>query len=162
MKIPKSLSMRRKWPFVSCMLLKLRPLRYRLIDLKSSPFFAMKYGKSLMEEFTEASIDTFLPIEMWEERAMEFAHSEQGTISMRDYYFKFTKLSMYDPYVFPNIRYWVCHFVQGLEPQVINKTSITDLNSNMNLQDGGYCKEHWDLQIVERVRERKKIRNPDL
>ncbi|XP_070054245.1 uncharacterized protein [Nicotiana tomentosiformis] len=83
-------------------------------------------------EFTDAFIDHFLPAETKAAHAVEFESLRQGSLTVWEYYMKFTHLSKYSIYMLPTMEARVRRFVQGLSPLVINEAATAALNSDMN------------------------------
>nr|XP_009781710.1 PREDICTED: uncharacterized protein LOC104230568 [Nicotiana sylvestris] len=83
-------------------------------------------------EFFEAFIDRFLPVETKAEHAAEFKSQKQDSMSVWDYHMRFTRLSKYAIHMLTTMEAIVRLFVQDLNHLVINEAITAALNSDMN------------------------------
>ncbi|XP_070025560.1 uncharacterized protein [Nicotiana sylvestris] len=83
-------------------------------------------------EFVDAFMDHFLPVETMASRATDFEILEQGNMSVWEYHMKFMRLSKYAPQLVPTMDARVQRFVQGLSPLVVNEAATSALQSDMN------------------------------
>ncbi|XP_059294542.1 uncharacterized protein LOC132047526 [Lycium ferocissimum] len=60
------------------------------------------------DEFADAFIEHFMPIEVREAKATEFENLRQKDMTVQDYYLKFVSLSAYAPHMVPDMRAGKC------------------------------------------------------
>ena len=70
------------------------------------------------EEFKEAFLDRFFPLELREAMVQEFINLKQGNSSVREYALKFTKLSKYAPFMVANPKAQMSKFISGVSSMV--------------------------------------------
>uniref|UniRef100_A0A1U7V8N6 Uncharacterized protein LOC104211283 n=2 Tax=Nicotiana sylvestris TaxID=4096 RepID=A0A1U7V8N6_NICSY len=84
------------------------------------------------DEFVDAFMDHFLPIETMAARATEFEVLKKGSMSVWEYHMEFVRLSKYAPQLVSTMDARVRRFVQGLSPLVVNEAATVALHSYMN------------------------------
>ncbi|XP_060202202.1 uncharacterized protein LOC132630663 [Lycium barbarum] len=70
------------------------------------------------DEFSDAFIDHFHPIEVREAKAYEFERLRKNGMSVNEYYLKFVSLARYAQYMLPDMRAIVRRFMLGLIPDL--------------------------------------------
>ncbi|XP_060210488.1 uncharacterized protein LOC132637416 [Lycium barbarum] len=103
------------------------------------------------EEFETAFIDHFLPKKPREAKAWEFEHLRQDSVSVTDYYVKFSSLARYAPHMVKDIRARVRRFVLGLSLELYGPAKIAAQNKDMTITKMlTFVKESGDdLKIAE-------------
>lgn len=67
-----------------------------------------------MKELKEELLERYFPHEKREVKVEEFTNLKQGNIRVEEYYFKFTVLSKYAPYLVSNSKDKMSRFVNGV------------------------------------------------
>ncbi|XP_059313960.1 uncharacterized protein LOC132064839 [Lycium ferocissimum] len=85
------------------------------------------------DEFADAFIEHFMPIEVREAKATEFENLRQNDMTVQDYYLKFVSLSRHAPHMVPDMRAVVRRFVLGLKPELHRDANTTAQNDKMTI-----------------------------
>ena len=85
------------------------------------------------EEFKVAFLDRFFPLELREAKVQEFINLRQGSMSVREYSLKFTKLSKYAPSLVVDPRVKMSMFMSGVSTLVIHGCRTDVLYKQMDL-----------------------------
>src|SRR5687767_7770432 len=84
-------------------------------------------------EFKVAFLDHFFPLELREAKMREILNLRQGSMSVREYSLKFTKLSKYASTIIANPRAKMSQFMSGLNDTLKNACRSAMLNSEMDI-----------------------------
>lgn len=85
------------------------------------------------EEFKEAFIYRFFPLELRDKKMVEFMNFRQGGISMQDYTLKFTQLFKYASTMVANPRYRIKKFLLGVYSLVEKECRTKMLLNDMDI-----------------------------
>ncbi|XP_069154399.1 uncharacterized protein [Solanum lycopersicum] len=91
-----------------------------------------KGGPMTWEIFKKAFLDQFFPKDKREAKVVEFINLRQG-MSVLEFSLKFTKLSMYAPYLVSDPRDEISRFVMGVLDDLQEECHSFMLNNNMNI-----------------------------
>ena len=112
---------------------------YRLKDLAYDWVVAWRKGRgegvvpTTWQEFQDAFLDKFFPLEMREAKVEEFMNLRQGSMTFREYCLKFNQLAKYAPDLVADNRASMSKFVTGVSSYVVKECRSAMLNSEMNL-----------------------------
>lgn len=105
-----------------------------------------------MEEFKVAFLDCFIPLESREVKIQEFINLKQESMSIREYVFKFTKLSQYAPFIIFYPRARMSKFVSSVLDIVSKEYNIAMLIKEMDiLRIMTYEEQIKDKKLMERL-----------
>ena len=85
------------------------------------------------EEFKEAFLGKYFPLEKRECKIEEFINLRQGNMSVEEYALKFSMLSRYAPSLVSNCREEMSRFVTGVSDLVKEECRTTMLHGDMNI-----------------------------
>src|SRR5688572_3403425 len=113
------------------------------------------------EEFKTAFLDHFFPLELREAKMREFMNLRQGSMSVREYALKFTKLSKYASTIIANPRVKMSQFMSGLNDTLVNACRSAMLNTEMDIARLMTHMEEVEGQNMkeQRIREFKRARH---
>lgn len=74
------------------------------------------------KEFKSAFLNRFFPLELMETKIQEFINLHQGSISVREYAFRFTKLFRYVPFMVVDLTTRMSKFISGISSLVSKKS----------------------------------------
>ena len=85
------------------------------------------------DEFKEAFLDRFFPLEWRGKKMVEFMKLRLGGMSLQEYSLKFTQLSMYAPSIVANPRDRMNKFVMGVSSLVKKKCRTAMILNDMDI-----------------------------
>ncbi|KAF3629505.1 putative pre-mRNA-processing protein 40A-like isoform X2 [Capsicum annuum] len=112
---------------------------YRLKDLSYNWVISLRKGRGegaipiIWQEFQDAFLDKFFPLEMREANVEEFMNLGQGSMTIREYRLKFNQLAKYAPNLVADNRASMSKFVTGVSSYVVKECRSAMLNSDKNL-----------------------------
>jgi len=80
-----------------------------------------------------AFLDRFFPLELREQKLVEFMNLRQGNMSVKEYSLKFTQLSKYAPTLVANSRARMNKFVMGVSDLVEEECHTAMLHHDMDI-----------------------------
>ncbi|XP_060194919.1 uncharacterized protein LOC132624110 [Lycium barbarum] len=107
------------------------------------PFRGEDASPVTWDEFVDAFIDHFQPLEVREEKAYEFERLRQNDMSVNDYYLKFVSLAKYAPHIIPDRRARVRQFVLGLIPDLHGDVNVVAQNREMTITKMGHFQRDY-------------------
>src|SRR5688572_18746514 len=93
----------------------------------------MVVGPVTWDEFKVAFLDHFFPLELREVKMRLFMNLKQGSMSVREYSLKFTKLSKYARVIISNPRAKMSQYMSGLNDTLVNACRSAMLNTEMDI-----------------------------
>src|SRR5688572_7694477 len=90
-------------------------------------------GPVTWDEFKVAFLDHFFPLELREAKMREFMNLKQGSMSVREYSLKFTKLSKHARVIVANPRAKMSQYMSGLNDTLANACRSAMLNNDMDI-----------------------------
>ncbi|XP_059285670.1 uncharacterized protein LOC132039145 [Lycium ferocissimum] len=85
------------------------------------------------DEFVDAFLDHFIPIEVREAKAIEFKRLRQNNMTVQEYYHKFVSLAKHAPHMVPDTRVIVRRFLLGLKSDLHGDANMAAQNNNMTI-----------------------------
>lgn len=111
------------------------------------------------EEFKYALLDQFLPIKLREVMVQEFIILMQGTISLREYGLKLTKLSKYALFMVANLRAHMSTFILSVFELVSKDCKMAMLVKQVDISRlMMYVEPIEEEKFCEKTRESKRAR----
>ena len=113
-------------------------ISYHLKDVANMWFNQWDEGRgeeaepAVWDEFVEAFLDHFFPLELREAKADEFVNLKQDSLSVKEYHMKFTQLSRYASEMVPTMRAKMRKFVSGLAKHTKKEGKTAILNNDMD------------------------------
>ncbi|XP_028126742.1 uncharacterized protein LOC114323362 [Camellia sinensis] len=92
-------------------------------------------------KFLEVFYEKYFPESLREQKASEFLHLRQGTMSVTEYESKFTQLTRFAPYVIPTEAQKVRKFEAGLEAEIKDRLEVLKLPTYAEVVDRAYIAE---------------------
>lgn len=102
-------------------------------------------GPISYDEFICGFFDLFFPINLREAKVVEFVNLKQGTMSMREYAFKFSKLSKCAPFMVVDPRARISKFTFGASELVSRECKMAVLVKDIDIS----CLMMYPKQIEE-------------
>lgn len=138
---------------------------YRLKDLSYDWVIFWRKGRGedatpmTWQEFQDALLDKFFPLDIREAKVEEFMNLRQGSMTIKEYCLKFNQLAKYAPDLVADNRASMSKFVTGVSCYVVKKCRYAMLNSEMNLSRlMTYAQQIEADKIKERDRMRGNMR----
>ena len=83
--------------------------------------------------FHDTFFDKFLPLRMREAKIEEFMNLRQGSMTIKEYFLKFSQLVKYAPNLISNTQACMSKFVTDIFGMVLKECRTTMLNRHMDL-----------------------------
>ncbi|MCF8701939.1 retrotransposon gag domain-containing protein [Corynebacterium sp. MC-10] len=110
------------------------------------------------QEFKEAFLDHYLPLEIREARADQFLNLYQGNISVREYSLQFNSLSRYAPNVVATMADRVHRYVDRLDTYLVRDCTIASLNKDIDIaRMQAFAQKLEDQRQRRRVQELERV-----
>ncbi|XP_070040004.1 uncharacterized protein [Nicotiana tomentosiformis] len=112
---------------------------YRLQDVAVNWYESWELSRgedappAVWQEFTEAFLHHYLPLELRWARVDRFLTLRQGNMSVREYSLQFDLLARYAPTIVSKMEDRVHRFVMGLEPHLLNNCMSVSLHPYMDI-----------------------------
>ncbi|XP_070010047.1 uncharacterized protein [Nicotiana sylvestris] len=112
---------------------------YRLRDVAVSWYESWELYRgedtppAVWQEFTEAFLRHYLPLELRRARVDRFLTIQQGNMSVREYNLQFDSLARYVPTIVSKMDDRVHWFMMGLEPHLLNNCMSVSLQPDMDI-----------------------------
>ena len=112
---------------------------YQLQDVEHTWFKQWKVDRGTdaepieWKEFATAFLDRFFSLEPRKSKVLEFINLRQGSMSVKDYSLKFTKLARYDPYLVADNRSRISKFVSRVLEIVVRECRTAMLIKDMDI-----------------------------